>query len=154
MNGESELRSQNARENADLAHRDGDRRELPGHAQMKHPRRLGQGRRRRGDLDDVRIEPLTLLGDVGNVDRRGLEVMITDDPLRLAEPADLVGNVHLEIDVIDPQRDRLAKQLLPLLLVAPPEPAVDPSADGENHRRGAILENSLQVRIAPQAVDP
>ena len=109
---------------------------------------------RRGDLDDVGVELLALLGDVLEVDRRGLHVVVADDPLGLAEPADLGGDVHLEVDVIDPRGDRLADQLLPLLLVAAPEAAVDAAPDREDQRRGPILEDPLQVRLAAQAVDP
>ena len=79
--------------------------------------------------------------------------MVADDPLGLAETANLGGDVHLEVDVVDPQSDRLAEQLLPLLLVAPPEAAVDPPPDREDHRRRAILEDPLQIRIAAQTVD-
>ena len=52
-----------------------------------------------------------LLGDVLDVDRGGLQVVIADDALGLAEPADLGGDVHLEVDVVDPQRDRFAEQV-------------------------------------------
>ena len=79
--------------------------------------------------------------------------MVADDPLGLAEPADLGGDVHLEVDVIDPQGDGLAQELLPLLFVAPPETAVDATPDREDHRRGTVLENPLEVGIPAQAVD-
>ena len=60
----------------------------------------------------------------------------------------LLGDVHLEVDVIDPQRDRLAEQPLPLLFVASPEPPVRRPADGEDHRRGAFGQDSLEVGLA------
>ena len=99
-----------------------------------------------GDLDHVGVEFLALLGDVLEIDGRGLDVVVADDPLGLAEAADLGGDVHLEVDVIDPEGDGLAQELLPLFLVAAPETAVDSPANREDHRRGTVLQDPLQVR--------
>ena len=63
------------------------------------------------------------------VDRRRLRVVIADDPLGLAEAANLGGDIHLEIDVVDPQRHGLAQELLPLVFVAAPQSAVDPRGE-------------------------
>ncbi len=88
------------------------------------------------------------------VGRGLLEVVVADDPPGLAEPADVAGDVHLDVDEVDPGDDRLAHQPLALLLGGPPEAAVDPSADGEDHRRGPFLQDPLEVGLAAEAVDP
>ena len=87
------------------------------------------------------------------VDRRGLDVVVADDPLGLAEAANLGGHVHLEVDVIDPKCHGLAQDLLPLFFVAPPQAAVNSPANREDHGRGAILQDPLQVCIAAQTVN-
>ena len=119
-----ELGAQDPREEAHLAHRDGDRRDhrLLGDPEDVHG--IAQRRGERGDLDHVGVQLVALLGDVGEVLGGLLEVVIADDALGAAELADLLGDVHLDVDVIDPQRDRLAQQPLPLLLVPAPEPPV------------------------------
>ncbi len=150
----AELGAEDPGEHADLTHGDRNRRRLGGGTQMQDARRLGQCRRRSGDLDDVGVELLTLFGDVLQVDRRGLRVVVADDPLGLAEAANLGGDVHLEVDVVDAQRHRLAQELLPLVFVAAPQAAVDPAANREDQRRGTILEYPLQFRLAAQTVDP
>jgi hypothetical protein len=80
--------------------------------------------------------------------------MVADDPLGLAETADLGGDVHFHVDVVNADRDRLAKELLPFFLVAAPEAAVDPPADREDHRGRALLEEALQVGLSAETIDP
>ena len=147
------LRPEDPGEDADLAHGDRDRGGLGRGGQVQDPRGLGQVRGRGGDLDHVRVELLALLGDVADVDRRGLHVVVADDPLGLAEPTDLGGDVHLEVDVIDPQGDGLPEELLALVFVAAPEAAVDAAADREDEWRRPVLEDPLQVGIPPEAID-
>ncbi len=99
---------------------------LAGGTQMQDPRGLGQSR-------GAAVAILTTSGSNSShfsamscgVDRRGLRVVVADDPLGLAEPADLGGDIHLEVDVVNPQRHGLAKELLPLVFVAAPQTAVD-----------------------------
>src|SRR5208337_5381932 len=129
------------------------RRELAGHSQVKHSRGVRQGQGRGGYLDDVRVQLIRLLGDVLNIRRSGLEVVIADDPLGLAEPANLAGDVLFQVNVIHTQGNRLAEQLQALFFVAAPEPAIDAPADREDHGGGALLEDPLQVRIPAQAID-
>ena len=140
-------------EHADLTHGDRDHRPLGRRAQVQDTRRLRQRRRRRCNLDHVRIELLALVDDVLQVDRSCFEVMVADDPLGLAETANLAGDVHFQVDVVDAQRDGFPNELLPFFFVAAPKTAVDAAPDREHRRRRAILQDPLQVGIAAQAVD-
>ena len=136
VNGAPILGPEDPGERAHLPHRDGDGGGLHVRGDLEDPHGVGQRVGPAGDLDDVGVEFLGLLGDLQEVGRRLLEVVIRDDPPGLAEAADVAGDVHLDVDEVDSRHDRLAHQPLPLLLRAPEQAAVGTSPRREDERRG------------------
>ena len=61
--------------------------------------------RRLALLRQVGIEPADPLVDVVEVAWRLVEIMVTDDPLRVAIPRNLPGDVVFQVDVFDAGND-------------------------------------------------
>jgi hypothetical protein len=109
-----------------------------------------------GDLHDVGIGLPHGLGSRLEVIRHLLILMKADDALRGAElgPGDLPCDVGLDIDVIHAHHDCLAQQSLALFLVPFPQSPVDPAPYRKDQGRRTISQDSFQIGIAPEAVDP
>ena len=91
----------------------------------------------RGDLDDVGVERLEPGVQLAQIVGRVAEVVVADDPLRLAEAGNLAGDVVFQVDVLDAVGDRLAEQHQPRVFVAGVLAAVLLAADGDDRRARA-----------------
>ena len=108
----------------------------------------------RGDLDDVGIERLEPGVQLAQVVRRVAEVVVADDPLRLAEPRNLAGDVVFQIDVLDAVGDRLAEHDQPGFFAARVLAAVLLAADGDHRRARPVLQQPLDIHPRADVVQP
>ena len=139
---------------ADVAHADADGGNAGRMHHLQHPQIVGRMICHRGNLDDVGIEfgePLVQEHEVGGC---FLEVVVTHDPLRLAIPRHLGGDVVLEIDVVGPLDDRRAEEHEAGLFGLLPAAAVGDPAAGHDDRAGPLRKEPFRLHRALEVIEP
>ncbi len=148
----AELAGQNARRDADFAHADPHGRNLAVPDQLQHAHVVVRLVGHRGDLDDVGIERGQSGVDFRQVLGCLAEVVQADDAFRLAVDRNLVGDVRLQIDVLDAFRDRGPQQHQPRLLAALPLALVLQPPTRGDHRAPALAKQPLQIDLPADVV--
>jgi hypothetical protein len=74
--------------------------------------------------------------------------------LSVAVPRNLLRNVGFQINVFDTANNRRSQQSLTLFLSAPPSASIFCSSTRDDDRRGAIINQSTQVRQVRQPIEP
>ncbi len=80
------------------------------------------------------------------------EVVVADDPLGFAEARNRAGDILFQIDVLDAFGDGGPQQQQPRLLGPLPAAAIDLPAAGDDHRRGPIGQQPLEVHLAVDVI--
>ncbi len=122
--------------------------------ELQHPHRVDGRIGHRDDLHDVGVELCQPLVDLFEVLGRLLEVVVADDPLRVAVAADAAGDVGLEVDVVGPAGDGGAEQGLPLFLAAAPASLLLCPAAGADDGSGPLGQQDMQVGRVVEPIEP